>query len=373
MKCEFRGERLVALRELEGITQAELAATLGVAPSAISQVAKGDRNFPESWAAALAETYRVPVEFFAVAPTLADHGVLTFRKKSTARVREEKRVHRLYAEAARLFRYGSRESGYIAATLPDPTDFDNDPEAVAEEIRRLDPKSDATGPIRNVTRLCERLGVGVVDQLDPRVQDDVRHSGVSRPSPHEDRPTIAVAADLSPAVKRFTIAHELYHLIADRGLERPLRSTRDPRELAANRFAGALLLPRSVAEHHLSSTMTLHGYLKVKAEYGVEVRGLIHRAKDLRLITPDRERSLYIQWSTNGWRTHEPVSVPNERPLLLGQTLWQVEGKNYAARLSHTIGVPAPLITHWTDPGNDLETADARNVIALEERRRRTS
>lgn len=370
MGDELQGERLVALRELEGITQTELAGVLGVAPSALTHVVKNERRFPEIWARVLGEKYRVPVEFFAVTPTPADLAPLTFKKKSTARVRDEKRVGRLYAEAARLFRHGSRESGYHPAQLPDPADFNNDPEAVAAEIRRLDSRVDATSPIPNMTRLCERLGVGVVDRLDPLQHDDVRHSGASRPSTFEDRPLIAVAADLNPALKRFVIAHELYHLIADRGLTQPLRSTRDPRELRAHRFARALLLPREVAEHHLSPSLTLHGYLKVKADFGVEVSELIHRAKDLGIITPDREKSLYIQRSSSGWHANEPVPVPDETPLLLGQTLKRIEGKNYAARLSHTIGVPAQLITHWTEPPAGEVAGPSSNVIALDSRRR---
>lgn len=373
MATELRGDRLVALRELEGITQAELASTLGVTSAALTHVVNGDRPFPESWAHAASEAYRVPIEFFAVVPTPADIGILTYKKKSTARMRDEKRVDRLYAEAGRLFRYASHESGYYGAELPDPAEFNDDPELVAQEIRRRSGVG-PLDPITNVTRLCERLGVGVVDNLDPRPQDEPRHSGASRPSRFEDRPLIALATDLSPALKRFVIAHELYHLIADRDLDRVLTSTRDPRELRANRFAGALLLPREVGLTKLTPSLTLHGYLRVKADYGVEVRGLIHRAKDLKVITPERERSLYIQWSSSGWRTSEPVGVANERPLLLAQALEKAVGRNYAAKLSHAIGVPAQLITHWTQgaDGGRRPHADAASaqVVSLANRRR---
>ena len=119
------------------------------------------------------------------------------------------------------------------------------------------------------------------------------------------------------------------------------------------------------------------GYILAKifsntADYGVEVRGLIHRAGDLAIITRDRERSLYIQWSSAGWRESEPVQVASEKPLLLTQALHQAEGNNYAARLSHTLGVPAPLITHWTQTRppvpNDPSWAGAK-VIPLDARR----
>ncbi len=348
MGTDLRGERLVALRELEGVTQADLARTLNVTPAAISHVVNGDRPFPQRWAHAASQAYGVPIEFFTVATTPADIGVLTYKKKSTARVRDEKRVDRLYSEAARLYRHASTKSGYHSSLLPDPTQFNDDPDLVAAEVRRLGGIRQHD-PIPNVIRLCERLGVGVIDVLDPRSNADPRHSGVSRPSFYEDRPLIALTSDHTAAYKRFLVAHELYHLIADRGLEQALTSTRDPREKRADRFAAALLLPRTVAEQRLTPSLTLHGFLRVKADYGVEVRGLIHRAGELGIVTRDRERSLYIQWSSAGWRESEPVQVANEQPLLLTQALRKAEGKNYAARISHTLGVPAPLITHWTN------------------------
>lgn len=369
MASDLRGDRLIALRELEGITQADLATALGVSAAAVSQVAKGDRPLPAAWAQVAAETYKVPVEFFAVAPSVADRGVLTFKKKSTARVRDERRVGRLHGEAARLFQYASSESGYHPTELPDPREFDDDPETIAEEVRRRAGLA-ADDPVPNVTRLCEQLGVGVVDRLDPRAQSDVRHSGVSRPTAENKRPLIAIAEDLAPALKRFVLAHELFHLIADQDLDRPLGGVRHPSELRANRFAGALLLPRAAAEARVNSTMTLHGLLRIKADYGVEVKGLIHRAKDLRIITPDRERSLYIQWSSSGWRTAEPVEVANERPLLLAQALRRVDGRNYAARLSHNIGVPAQLISHWTEVDNPPNDDSGATVISMKDRRR---
>ncbi|KQV62992.1 hypothetical protein ASC64_18135 [Nocardioides sp. Root122] len=347
METEFRGERLVALRELEGITQAELASALGVTSGALTHVVKGDRPFPSSWAHAASRAYAVPIEFFAVTPTPADIGVLTYKKKSTARVRDEKRVDRLYSEAARLFRHASVASGYRPSQLPDPSEFDGDPELLAAEVRRRAAVG-PTDPVPNVIRLCERLGVGVIDNLDPQADEDARHSGASRPSTFENRPLIALTSHRSAAYKRFLVAHELFHLIADRDLDRPLTSTRDRREKRADRFAAALLLPQEVAAERLTPSMTLHGYLRVKADYGVEVKGLIHRAGELGIVTSERARSLYIQWSSSGWRTDEPVQVPEERPLLLTQALKKAEGKSYAARLSHTLGVPAPLITHWT-------------------------
>jgi Zn-dependent peptidase ImmA (M78 family) len=336
-----------------------MAKSLGVSSGFLSHLTQARRNFPESLAQAASEQYRVPYAFFTVSVHPSDVGPVTFRKTSKALARDENRVVRLYTEAARLFRDVSESSGYRSANLPDPVDYDRDPEQLAAEVREragLSPRD----PVRNVIRLCERLGVGVVDNLDPEAGDESQHSGASRPSPLTDRPLIALAARLEPALKRFTVAHELYHVVADKDLEKPISSRRDPRERSADHFAGALLMSPEAAEERLSDTMTLQGYLRVKADYGLSVGALIHRAQDLEIISNDRARSLYIQWSSNGWRTNEPVSVADERPLLLGQAMSKAYGRSYAARASHVLGVPAELITRWVGVPEAATEGDVR-------------
>ena len=85
------------------------------------------------------------------------------------------------------------------------------------------------------------------------------------------------------------------------------------REEEANLFAGAFLMPKTDAEKHLSPHLTLEGYAQVKAKYAVSIQALIRRAKELKIITPERYRSLSIQLSSRGWRTNEPVRSAVER------------------------------------------------------------
>ena len=368
MTDELKGDRLVALRHLLGITQSEMADDLDVSGGFLSHVAQGRRNFPESLAHAASEQYRVPYSFFSVSTEPEDIGPVTFRKTSAARARDENRVVQLYTEAARLFRDASHSSGYHIADLPEAADFHRDPELLAAAVRQrvgLGPSD----PVRNVTRLCERLGVGVVHVLDPKAQGESQHAGASRPR-SSARPLIALASELPPAVKRLTLAHELFHIIDDRDLDRALTSVRDPREKRAFRFAGALLLPADAARERISETLTLHGYLRVKADYGMSVSALIHRAEDLGVITGQRARSLYIQWSSQGWRTNEPVPVADERPLLLGQALKRSRGNSYAAKASYELGVPAELITGWVG-APDRSDDDVASVLPLDLARRR--
>ncbi|QHB37876.1 hypothetical protein SEA_OPIE_33 [Gordonia phage Opie] len=356
------GERLLVLRHLTGLTQGEMAARLGVSGGFLSHITKGSKAFPTSLAQNASMQFKVPQSFFAVRTAPEDVGPVTFKKTSSARTRDENRVVALYTEAARLFRHVSEESGYKPSMLP-VVDAHEDPEDVASAVRTLAGLQPAA-PISNMTRLIERLGVGVVHTLDPEGHSDNAHAGASRPSRATTRPLIALVCDLPGAEQRFTLAHELFHVMADQDLDRGLTLVRDPRELRANRFAGALLLPREAAEMHLSETLTLHGYLKVKAEFGLSVGAIIHRAQDLDLISARRAKSLYIQWSSAGWRRDEPVPVTRERPLLLDQALKRVYGRSYAAKASHETGVAAQFISAWVEASSKSDDQVAE-VIKL--------
>ena len=132
----LNGERLLTLRHLTGLTQGELAARLGVSGGFLSHVTQGTKAFPSTLAQAASTEFKVPLAFFSVRTAPEDVGPVTFKKTSTARARDEKRVVALYTEASRLFRQVSAASGYHASQVPKVQPHD-DPEAIARTVRSL--------------------------------------------------------------------------------------------------------------------------------------------------------------------------------------------------------------------------------------------
>jgi len=353
------------------MTQTALAQRLHVTQSFLSQVEHGDRPVPESLVLAASQDFGLPVAFFFVQPTPLESGPVTFRKTSRASAKDEARVVGLYDEAARLFRTVSVESGFVSADLPDPSKFHDDPEEVAIALRRAAGLAD-DDPVLNATRCLERMGIGVVDHLDdPAAGSTPAHTGVSRPSRLNDRPLVALAAVVPGAVKRLTILHEGYHLIADRDLLGPIASTRSHEEQRAFEFASAFLLPDKVLRSRVSESLNLHGFLPIKADYGISVGAIIRRAKNRGVISTDRYRSLNIQLSSSGWKTNEPVEVADEKPLLFGQALTKAFGSQSVARASHVVGVAPAWIHRWTNaPASEPSTSTPGRVIDMFERRR---
>ncbi len=335
-----------ALRNLYGLTQGELAQRLEVTQSFLSQVERGARGVPDTMLLRASREFALPATFFTITPTEADFGPVTFRKTSHASARDERRIVELYNEATRLFRDVSNASGYHAPVLPNPGEFDGDPDLVAENMREaagLGPED----PVKNAIRAVERFGIGVVDNLDDLETESRGHTAVSRPSWHAERPLVALVAPVPGAVKRLTVLHELGHLIFDRNLNEPV-GTRSFEEKRAYRFASAYLLPASVVRARVSESLNLHGYLPIKADYGISVGAIIIRARDLKVISADRARSLQIQLSAQGWRTNEPVHVTDERPVLLRQALGKAYGSQPVVKASHKVGMPPEWINRWT-------------------------
>lgn len=366
----FNGRRVTALRNILGLTQTALAHRLSVTQSFLSQVENGDRPVPESLVVAASQAFGIPVAFFAVRPTPLEAGPVTFRKTSRASAKDEARISELYSEAARLFRVVSAESGYVTAHLPDPAEFGGDPEEVAVAMRRTAGLGHED-PVLNATRCLERFGIGVVDRLDDMAAGGA-HTGVSRPSRLNDRPLVALATVVPGAVKRLTLLHEAYHLIADRDLTEPIPSTRSPEEQRAFDFASAFLLPEQVLRAQVSESLSLHGYLPIKAQYGLTVGAIIRRARNRGVITSDRYRSLNIQLSSAGWKTNEPVEVADEKPLLFAQALAKAFGGQAVARASHVVGVAPAWIHRWTNTsGSDIAASGSNRVIDISLRRRR--
>lgn len=367
------GGRIKALSELTGVSRTRLAEGVGATPAMLSKVAGGNQRFPLELASALAESNLVPLDFFVQTDPTVEVVVPTFRKKARASATEQKRIVRLTREAARVFTRASVETDYRPFDFADDADLLEDVEQVAIEVRRA-ARIEPDVPVPNVTRVLERQGIAVINGLDPYDDHEADFTGVSLPTAYNRRPLIAVIGHTPGAVARFTIAHEAAHCIWDLDLPSPLTSTRDHRELRAHRFAGALLLPEAAMRQRIHEHTTLRGYLPVKADYGVSVGAIIMRARDLRIITSERARSLQIQLSSLGWRDPaiEPVPVSDERPLLLKQALQRATATDNLSLAAYT-GLPPELVRHWAqldpEPQPDAVTADVIDLAAARERR----
>lgn len=335
------GDRVRHARSYHGWTQGRLAELVGVTQPAISQIEKGGPASEDTLAQIASATQFAP-SFFIRGP-LPDlpAGSLRWRKRASARVRDDERVRAHVRQALELL--GDLEmvaDGPPVRIRPVPqaraVDFDVI-EAIAIEAREwlgcgpLD-------PIPNLMRAVERAGVPVIGSS----HEIEKHDGASYwPNFPIGRPIIAITRGLPGDRERLSVGHELGHLVLH-----TLRQVDDHHDAEgeAFRFGGALLLPREAALECIETPVTLRQLAMVKARFGIAISALVRRCLDLQIINADRRLSLERQISARGWRKDEPVYVPNERPQLVRDFVSAVAGTTKPSQLHKRFGLPALAI-----------------------------
>ena len=349
----YAGERIRAVRQLVGSSQADLAASLGVTQAQISQIESGRRTATAALLEKVADATGYPQAYFEAVPADLPPLTLRFRRKNTALSSEVHRAEQLITETYRVACQLVRDrGGYIPPSLPLATSHEITPESIeslamqAREILGLD----VSGPVRHVTRSLERAGIIVAPLAFAEADDEsdtVGHFGASCWPGAPDPAVIGYFEGGAGDRQRFTLAHELGHLV----LHTRRRFVPDPED-EANRFAGAFLVPRHRAEEFVTTDVTLRDFAQLKATWGVSIQAIIMRCSQLGLIDPARKTSLFKQISARGLRKNEPVKVHHETPALLSKLIEDRfdQGMFRYRRAAETLGLPALVLATLAPP-----------------------
>ena len=150
-------------------------------------------------------------------------------------------------------------------------------------------------PIPNLVELLEEQGIKVlaadltnIDGLTARV----RRAGKGAV------PVIVVNRKDWGEHQRFTLAHELGHLVMD-------VTTRLDEEKAAHRFAGAFLMPADALWAEIGKHRTAIGWgelFELKRLFGASVQAITYRCKDLGIFNRALFERLFNEFKRLGWR-----------------------------------------------------------------------
>lgn len=348
MLQEQRAKRLVTLRRLMGLSQTELAAATGISQPQISLMERGDRSITDSAAAQIATATKMPVSFFDQIPPSVN-GTLSFRKLAgSSAISRDASIAR-FEELERVATELCNRIGYRLPPLPQAEhDIDGDDIEFLAAQTRAALKLEPLDPVLNLTRAMERRGIVVAAVADVEEGILEGHDGASRSSERIQRPVIAYVSGKSGDRQRFTEAHELGHIVLH-GLRPEVGAKIKERE--AHRFAGALLIPQEAMRESISETLSLNGYLTLKATWGVSIQAIVARAHALALISDSRRKSLMVQISYKGWKKAEPVDVRPERPILLRQLLVKEFGETPYLKASWALGASPGFLQQWA-PGD---------------------
>ena len=114
--------------------------------------------------------------------------------------------------------------------------------------------------------------------------------------------------------QRFTLSHELGHLVLDLG-----SGPEKIAETICNRFAGAFLVPEQALRAELGNSRTsisIAELFSLKKLFGVSAQAIAYRANDLGIINDSLKQAVFIEFGKRGWRKREPESelIPKEHP-----------------------------------------------------------
>lgn len=296
------GGRLRSARKMAGMSMEALARATGslVSKQAIGKYEIGQINPSSDVLLALAKALDVKVDYFFRSSRLAISG-LAFRKKSKLSRKEEDRIK--YQTLDFLQKYIEIEEVMKLSHSPDipvtrrKIRTHEDIEQAAAEVRRNWNLGDA--PIQQLTELLEDKGFKILE-----VETSENFVGLSGYAEGMEIPIIAVFKEGDCVRKRFTLAHELAHLLLDFS-----DCEKNNHEKLCHSFAGAFLLPEKVIREEFGGErkkMTEWELKKLKGMYGISMQAIMARALALGLISEQTYRSFHIYVSKNGWRREEP-------------------------------------------------------------------
>lgn len=338
--------RMVTLvRESKSWSQGQLAQAAGVTQGYVSKVETGLVELSGDRLSAIAAALDCPEAVLGIRdPQQGAEVSCMFHRRRRSRMTASvaKRVeaigHLTRISVDRLVEGVHYECNLERMSLED---HGGDPARVATALRARWGVPD--GPIDDLHALMDDAGIVIV----VRDFDAVAQDAVST-WPADRVPLMVVRAGLSADRERFSICHELGHVVMH-------RVPADDQEQQADAFAGEFLAPAAQIGPQLAglTTRDFKRLMDLKQQWRLSIGALIQRAKTLDLISDRQFREFRSKLSQLGWNTVEPAPVPHHRARLLEAILIAY----HSSAIAEYGGPDLPLTTAETFLGDYYRTA----------------
>ena len=321
----FNPDMLSIARNFRGLSQTELIAGMGqsITQASLSKIESGDLKPSDEVIQNLSNALHFPIRFFEHIEKLnaLPISLHAYRKKSSTTA---KALSRMNAEM--MLKMGHVQTLELLTNVPKrknslPTfkiGIDvNTPQEAAKKLRSLWVLGNE--PLENLTATVEDAGVLVFlcDFKDNNVDGvSLKMHGVS--------PCVFLNANQPNDRIRFTLAHELGHLVLHRHIQRTTdRDRHKLMEKQAHHFAGAFLLPAETFASEVRMPVTLDDLLLLKRRWGVSVAAITMRLHALGLLDEDGKLALFKRRSARWGGKSEPGDGDRkpEQPRLLRRTV----------------------------------------------------
>lgn len=323
----INGYRIKQARELTCLSQIDLAAKLEVTQSTIAQIEGGRFQPSDELVEAFAMQLGFPIAFFTQDdPPHFPQGSLLFRAHKNLSALQMAEAHRygqlIYEISLKL---SKRVKNKTPLRLPQLADDLTNPIEAAQLTR------DTLGlshdmPIPHFIRAVEQIGISVFS-LPTHLEGRDAYSLWTRfptlwTSQELTRPIMVLSRGAPGDRLRFSVAHELGHLV----MHQSIRGTSKALEDEADIFAAELLMPETTAREKILPPVTITSLAMLKPQWGISIQALLMRARDLEIITYSQYRYLYDRIRHYNWKEHEPVEIVPEKPRALRQMVEMIYG-----------------------------------------------
>ena len=297
-------ERLKLARKRSGLSLRALSSAIGgiVSAQAIGKYERAEMMPSSTVSIALAEALEVSLSYL-LTPSRVSLESVEFRKLASTRARERAAVEAevldnvdRYLQIEEILGIDTTQSE-CPVGAPYKINSIEHAECAGKVVR--DEWNLGGGPIPDMTALLEERGIKVFKWILPESVDGL--SCYVRRLGEADVPVVVCSTEKSLERQRFTIAHELGHMV--------LRIPSDVQEeKACNRFAGAFLAPEEELMREVGRRRVNFGFaelIEIKHMFGISAAALVMRMRDLGIITDVTLRDIFRGIGST-WRTDEP-------------------------------------------------------------------
>lgn len=320
-------ERIRQARLAAGFTQEQLADTVGMTKQVISKYENGKSEPNASAIMKLARAlHQEPSYFLSQSQTKVDW--IGYRSRANLGVKAREGIqYRAETYVEQYVSLAEKLAMEHIETLPREQTVRtvDDAEMLAASVRQAWGLNHV--PIDDLTRLVEMKG-GIVfgEQSDP----DTRFDGLSGWISGK-RPVVVLNLSMPTDRRRFSLAHELAHLLMD-----DESNTHKEVEKFANRFAGAFIVSKEAAYQELGyrrNVLNLNELKILKHKYGLSIAGWVYRARDLGIISAMTATLLWQELGELGWRKQEQIELEaEEAPTRLRQMVLRAHAEGIISR-----------------------------------------
>lgn len=177
-------------------------------------------------------------------------------------------------------------------------------------------------PLSDLTNILENLGIVIIN-IDDDAGNFNEFDGLSEIV--NNIPFIVLLNNTKDGARqRFTIAHELGHLVLK------FKNNKLDEERLCNRFASSLLMPKEAVFNEIGTTRSSVSIFELKAfkeEYKVSYSATIYRLKELNIISEYLYKNLnaYLRKNIN---KDDFVSIPSEVSNLFKRLVYKLESND---------------------------------------------